>query len=866
MALAVAAAAVVMGLPTLRGTFVGGDDYRLVLNHVLVSRPSLEHAIELFRIVHRDLYQPLPLLSFSAEFAAAKALGLFEGGVDAGAWLFHLNNVLLHAVNAVLVFLLIRQLARPQQFSGTTEDAAAIDLNKRHDGSDVAALIAALVFAVHPLQVEVVAWINGRMMLLSTLFALATLLALCRWMRARSALWTGMVLFFTVCCAISKIRVELPLLMLLVPLAWRRRPCRGYWMIWLANAAITAGFTWINIEATDEAGMFEGAVKNLRGPGIARGLISLAWYFEHYAWPRGLASWYPAPGDVAWGSAQTLRAMLVVVPLLGAAAWCCWKWRGAAWGWAWFFAAIAATLQVVPTRNALAADRYMYLPIVGLAWTTGVMVMALNRRLMNRTRHAPPARAVAGTGGCLIVVAAIAQSWHVASFYDNPVVKSRRIADLFPDALHVWERVGWALYNEGRYADAIEAARRELRHVDAFVRSEGHELIGASLVKLGRFDEALAALHEALRLAPDRGSPNYRLGWAHEEMGRVEDALPHYEKAVAIAPLKNPWIVHLAQVYRQLGRDADARRLYEQALRNNPYEVPAILGLADLEITTDTPSSLASAEIRLGGLLQWYGDDPAAWANLGVIRARTGRVAEAAEAYGKALQFDPAHATAAVNLGQLYESAGDSASAERAYTLAAGSGNLTLEQAVLIHNFYLREGRPMMALNMWIRVFGSPAGNADARPYYYLAESLAAELPYTLYCENPNIVCDPGVPFGLGGAPTESHRLIDQVTLAYIDLVKDRASGAAQRTDRLCEQLSDANDGPAAREQFLLAMGIAASKLPESPWPYCLAARVQLCGPEPRGAAPFLEQCASRCREGECQAYLFRVRAAFEKL
>src|SRR3990172_7334055 len=106
--LCVVLAAVVMGLPTLRGGFVGGDDHRLVLNHILVNHPSLAHAVQLFTIVHRDLYQPLPLLTFSGEFALANLFGLFESGVEGGAWLFHPTNVLLHAFNTILVWLTVR--------------------------------------------------------------------------------------------------------------------------------------------------------------------------------------------------------------------------------------------------------------------------------------------------------------------------------------------------------------------------------------------------------------------------------------------------------------------------------------------------------------------------------------------------------------------------------------------------------------------------------------------------------------------------------------------------------------------------------------------------------------------------------------
>ena len=211
--LLVALAAVVVGLPALRGTFVGGDDHRLVLDHVLVNHPSWEHAAELITIVHRDLYQPLPLLSFSAEFVIADALGLFERGIAGAAWLFHLTNILLHAVNALLVWLVIRGLQRDSPLVGAPgggfghNDRAAL----------IVATTAAVLFAVHPLQMEVVAWINGRMMLLSTLFALASLLAMARYLRTGARGWAIATPVFVLFCMVSKVRIGLPILLLIVP-------------------------------------------------------------------------------------------------------------------------------------------------------------------------------------------------------------------------------------------------------------------------------------------------------------------------------------------------------------------------------------------------------------------------------------------------------------------------------------------------------------------------------------------------------------------------------------------------------------------------------------------------------------------------
>ena len=131
------ALALVMAAPSLLGGFLTGDDIHLVRDHVLVNRPSFDHLVKLFTIPHRDLYQPLPLVTFAVNFAMIRWLGLAPTavGADAGAWVFHLTNVLIHALNALLVWRLIR---------GVTGRAAP-------------ALVAGVLFAVHPLNVECVA-------------------------------------------------------------------------------------------------------------------------------------------------------------------------------------------------------------------------------------------------------------------------------------------------------------------------------------------------------------------------------------------------------------------------------------------------------------------------------------------------------------------------------------------------------------------------------------------------------------------------------------------------------------------------------------------------------------------------------------
>ncbi|RME39676.1 MAG: hypothetical protein D6788_04935, partial [Planctomycetota bacterium] len=398
---AVVVLALAVGLPTIRGGFVGGDDHRLVLNHALVNHPSLDHAVKLFTTTHRDLYQPVPLLTFQIEFAVAQALDLFSGGVQRGAWLFHLDNAILHAVNAVLVFLLILRLherAGASEGRGVSATAEAggdltppgfVEMGEiaraqaRGSGTNgnggergrsctrvslMVAATAAVLFAVHPFQIEVIAWVNGRMMLLSTLFALASLLVFMRWLERPRVSLLALTFLFVVLCGLSKVRVSLPVLFLIAALARRVRLDRRFWGVLLAVGLITAAFVLINVKSTAEAKLFAEGAEHLRGPRLVRVLMALAFYFRHVVWPAGLCSYYPTPPVVSWNDAGLLWDALTVMAALAVLGWIAWKTAVGRYGTAWFFSALAVTLPFFPARNILAADRYMYLPIIGLFW------------------------------------------------------------------------------------------------------------------------------------------------------------------------------------------------------------------------------------------------------------------------------------------------------------------------------------------------------------------------------------------------------------------------------------------------------------------------------------------------------------------
>ena len=346
--------ALVAGLPALQGGFLTGDDYHLVRNHVLVNHPSPAHALKLFTIVHRDLYQPVPLLSFSIDFAIINALGLqpVAEGPRAGAWVFHLTNICLHALNTLLVFWATRRLSGRLAVAG----------------------VAAAIFAVHPFAAETIAWINGRMMLLSTCFTLAALIALDRW-RERPAWPRGVLtVLFGLLAHISKVSIALPVLALVYPLAQRRWPRRGWWALWAALAVMTAGFTLFAVVSSGE--MFEEAQEEMPGPAAFYVVLALGQYFRQYVIPIGLSPWYPPPAEVNWVGALFVTSALTVLLVAGLALASLRRTRVGVLGLLWFLAAVAPTLPIVPARRALAADRYVYLPNVGIHWIVASVLVA----------------------------------------------------------------------------------------------------------------------------------------------------------------------------------------------------------------------------------------------------------------------------------------------------------------------------------------------------------------------------------------------------------------------------------------------------------------------------------------------------------
>jgi tetratricopeptide (TPR) repeat protein len=497
----------------------------------------------------------------------------------------HITNVFLHAIAAVFLFAFL--------------DAAT--------GATWPSVFVAVLFAVHPLHVESVAWIAERKDALSALFWFVAL-----WSYVRRRHW---LTFLAFCMGLMSkpMVVTLPFVLLLLDWWPLRRPLRSALRLKISLLALSVagGIATYLVQRTSgavrEVGQFPFGLR------VENAVVSYATYIVKMFWPARLAVFYPYPHDFpAWQialSALLLVAISMVVlrerrsrPYLAV-------------GWLWYLGTLVPVIGLIQVGAQARADRYMYLPIVGLS----IMLAWTLRELLSR--KAALSVAIAACLACAVVCEAQIQHW-------------RNSETLFRHALDV---------TSGNYL--------------------AHHNLGVALAGDGRFAEAIGQYQLALQIEPDAANVQTDYGNALAKSGRVQEAIAHYQAALRALP--DSAIIHndLANALAATpGRRPEAIAEYQTALRLRADYEEARNNLAQVqsngaEIEYNTGVDLArsgkpeSAIAHFEQALRLKPDYVDAHNNLGVALAGAGRVQEAISHFETALRIDPNSPDAHVNLG-----------------------------------------------------------------------------------------------------------------------------------------------------------------------------------------------------------------------
>jgi tetratricopeptide (TPR) repeat protein len=510
-ALLVAAVALVYA-PVRHAEFFHLDDPIYVTENPHVrgglTADGLRHA---FLASHAALWMPL---TFTSHMVDVEVFGLTPTGP-------HVVNVLLHALNAGLLLWLLA----------------------RTTGALVPSVIVAALFALHPLRVESVAWIAERKDVLAACFGLLTMHAWVGWVRRPSRTRYVTVVAGMLLALLSKpMLVTLPIMLLCLdwwPLR-RSSSVRERVIEKLPLFALAAGAGIVTLYTAYAAGAFAFIADHPLPERLAHAAVALVWYAAKTAWPVRLAILYPIPQWAWWqvaGAVAALAAAGVVAVRLS---------RRAPWivaGLVWFVVGLLPVSGIVQAGAQGMADRFTYLPTIGLlvavVWT------------FDATAHTRGGRvALAGSAIVVAVAFAIVARRQVGYWRNSETLYTHTLA-VTDENWVVQGSLGDVLMNGGRPADAYphfaEAFRIEPR---AALAAFG---MGSALDRLGRPEEAVVRYREALRIDPTSARAHNHVAVYLGNHGDMDGAIYHFSEAVRFAPGAPDFAANLKQALESTG-------------------------------------------------------------------------------------------------------------------------------------------------------------------------------------------------------------------------------------------------------------------------------------------------------------------------
>jgi tetratricopeptide (TPR) repeat protein len=688
-------------VPALRNDFVNYDDSDYVTANAHVqSGLKWENIHWAFTTGHASNWHPITWVSHMLD---CQLFGQH-------AAMQHLVSVLFHIANTVLLLLLLHRIT----------------------GAVWRSVIVAGLFALHPLHVESVAWASERKDVLSGFFGLLTLIAYTKYVSSvecggerksetrnpkfetnpklevrkggyglHSALFYCLALLLFALGLMSKpMLVTLPFVFLLLdywPLQrfFNLQPATLVRVIIekLPFLALSIASCVITFLVQRKGGAVSTTISF--GARAANAAVSYVHYVLDMFWPNHLSVLYPHPGT--WPILQVVASALFVIVVTVAVVFSLRKHPYLPVGWFWFVGMLVPAIGFIQVGIQCRADRYTYLPLIGLfimlAWGAAELLarfsasesdedLSLSSRErgtlveMSARQQLSAPSLVFVIGLCLFsfAVCAVVTSRQI-SYWRNSETLFRRAVQVTQKNYLAYNNLGFYLSNRGEVAEAIENYRKSLEikpdYEDALnnlgyayagqkkypeaiaeyekalqIRSnhpEVHNNLGNALGDMGRVDEAIAHYMITLQQKPEHADAHNNLGVALAMKGRYEEAIEHFHAAMRYKPSDASAHSNLGNAYAIQGKFDLAIPEYEEAIRLNPKDSQALNNLAN---SLSGQGKLDEAILRYNAALSLKPKDPEIHYNLGMAFARQGKRQEALAHYAEAVHLKPDYAEA----------------------------------------------------------------------------------------------------------------------------------------------------------------------------------------------------------------------------
>jgi Flp pilus assembly protein TadD len=566
--------------------FINLDDEQYVTQNLSVRAGlTLKGAAWSFTTTYADFWHPLTWLSHMLDW---QLFGNWAGGQ-------HLTSLILHAANAVLLFLALLALT----------------------GAFWQSAFVAALFSLHPLHVESVVWVAERKDVLSTFFMLFSLLAYTRYVKSPG--WkSGLAVFmpFLLSLMAKPTYVTLPLVLLLLdywPLKRMEAQARGLEpkprqrtkqkqtqseektgpdgkaillkLIMektpMLMVSLLFGIVAIIVQGRSESSMFADWPLWVR---TANALISTVSYLWMTFWPAGLAPFYPHPA-MAVSLVKAAFAGVMIIAVSAIAIRYARRVPYLTVGWFWYLITLAPVSGIIQVGKHSMADRYTYIPLVGifivLTWGAADLAKKLDLRKGILT-------ALAGT----VLAALVAATWVQVSYWQNSVMLFEHTLAVTSDNYLAHTNLGVALNRMGRGEEAASHYREAIRINPNF--SSSHYNLANYYAARGDKEEAYRHYQEAIRIRPDYASAYNNLGVLLASQRRFEEAASQYDKALRIEPANAGFHYNCGIALANLGRLLEAAAQFRDALALRPNYAEAHNDLGKVLLMEGKPEEAAS--------------------------------------------------------------------------------------------------------------------------------------------------------------------------------------------------------------------------------------------------------------------------------
>jgi tetratricopeptide (TPR) repeat protein len=628
-------------LPVLQNGFVALDDQVYVAENPCVQMGITIKSITWALVTtYAGFWHPLTWLSLIVD---AQLYGLNPAG-------FHLTNLLLHIANSLLVFFVFRRMTGALWRS---------------------AFVAAL-FALHPLHVESVAWVAERKDVLSTLFWMLTIWFYIRYVENPCTKRYFLVIVFFILGLMAKsMLVTLPFVLLLLDY-WPLNRLQTFQKINDANiktypdsnnikneivgakkisiklliveklpllffSVIASGIT---VFAQGQFGALDTMEYASFPVRIGNALISYIKYLFKTFWPENLVIFYPL--NLSLSVWEVVLTVLVLVSITILFMYTIKRKPYCAVGWFWYIGTLVPVIGVIPVGVFSMADRYTYVPLIGIfviiAWGVPDMLSQYSYRKPLLTLMA------------LSVLICLSLATRVQiSYWRNSFALYTHALDATKDNIAVHYFMGNLYFKQGIFEQAADQFRKALQIYPDFI--DGRQRLGMTLSSLGRQDEAMEIFNKILKSNPYDIDARVALATAFIRKGNHDEGIKQYRCVIRINPNDATGYYNLAHALTLKGNIDDAVTTYQRAIQLKPDYTEAYNNLGVLLLKLHRARE---AIFYFQKVLETNPEHAGAFYNIGVALLEEGSIREAIKRFKKALEIQPEFASAHYRLGQAF--------------------------------------------------------------------------------------------------------------------------------------------------------------------------------------------------------------------